>query len=256
MMMMRLRIVLFLPLAIAWALPVAAMPDDPDARAPRSAAADLACAASEGGVPGCPPKAHSIAVAGSSGEYLRGYLRRAAAGADAARPRAPAIANDVDPIIHALREVTAAMGPDAGADVLIAFGSRPVREKPDRNPGKEPGTQAAGFPFGSLYDWSAPLSDIYRSAGARFDRALFNVVDPQRLIAWNTVTPQSVPEVPMARGDRPGLLGPALSYSRADASPENAPGDPAPRPVKQKRAIVYMERGRTTVMVVEDKEPK
>jgi len=261
-------------LALAWILPAWAIPDDREARAPRWATADLACAASAGRVPGCSNKVSAIAPA-SGGELLRGYLRRAAAAGaptrnagatgqapaqgahPAALPRAPAKADDLSPVVHALHEVTAAMGLDAGADVLLAFASRPVMETPDGERVEAAPRIAAGFPFDALLGWGASLSSAYRSAGARFDHVLFNAIDPPRLTAWNNVTPESVPERTAARPAIAGALtGPALESAYLLGKAGAAQGDAGAGPVKKKRTIIYMERGRTTVMTVQDPPPK
>jgi hypothetical protein len=262
----RLRGAVFL-LAFVWVLPARALPDDREARAPRWAAADLACAASDALVPGCRDKAYNAVELGNSGELLRGYLRRAAQGARQtpsstasaqARPTAQtgALAKDDDLtlVIHALCEVVAAMGLDARADILLAFASRPVAGAPagdhlDR-------AQLAGFPFGVLLGWSTTLSGIYQSAGARFDQVLFNTIDPQRLVAWNSITPESARESATVRAPTGSLGGPGIEspylWGRAAADLAAKAGEPGEKAARKKRTIIYMERGRTTVMTVDD----
>ena len=104
----------------------------------------------------------------------------------------------------------------------------------------------------SLWTLSGALPGSYRSSGARFDHVLFHAIDPERLLAWNVVTPESVPEhvarAPVVRS--PGDLG-AL-WGVQSVGPERKPGEPNDKAVKNRRTIVYMQKGKTVVMTIEE----
>ena len=274
------RQVMFALLALAWTLPVRALPSDPDARAPVWATADLACAAAAAPMPACRDKANAVAVSGNGGELLRGYLRRAIAGA--ARPlptptsagaghvtakganrtaasNAAEKADALSPVTRGLREVIAAMGLYEGAEVLLALaGGRAPMASPGIDRLAQSKEMAAGFPFDTLSGWSEPLSGIHKSAGAHFDQVLFSAIDPQRQIAWNAVRPESAPDRATAQAAAPGSLNEALAGALA------GPGGKLPdlarmpdgKPVPKRRTIIYMRRGRTDVMTIQEPQSK
>ena len=168
-------------------------------------------------------------------------------------------ADDLTPVIHGLREIIAAMGLDPRSDVLLAFASRPSDGASGGERGERAPALAAGFPFGVLLGWSASLSDIYQSTGARFDQVLFNAVDPQRLVAWNNVTPDSVPERSTAKAGTAGSLGPGIDapYLLSGPAPgDKKPGEKGDKAERRKRTIIYMQRDRTTVMTIDEPAKK
>src|SRR6185369_5223229 len=104
---------------------------------------------------------------------------------------------------------------------------------------------------------------IYQGEGARFDHVLFHAIDPARLLAWNVVTPESAPESAPERaarapglipgGSRPGELGATTALlASPEAWRERKPGEPNDKAAKQTRTIVYMQKGRTVVMTLQD----
>jgi hypothetical protein len=270
-------------LVLAWMSSAWALPDDRDARAPRWAAADLACATSDGTVPGCPGKANPASMLGTGGELLREYLKRRPGDAAAARqapssiaagparaesaqrsslPPAPPQGDEVTPVIFALRELIAAIGVEPNADTLLAFAGRAAAGAPGGE-GLERARKVAAAPsFGALFAWSQSLPAIYQSTGARFNHVLFNAIDARRLIAWNCVTPESAPERPAGGAPIVGSLDgigpdPDWRYRRVGPQIGSEPDDAADKPpVKKRRVIVYMQSGRTTVMTVEDPPAK
>ena len=275
--------------ALAWIPDADAVAEDRDARARRWATTDLACAKPGAPVPSCGDQ-HAPARMSSGGDLVNGYVTRALAATAAARsslpasapgkrpsqkasgtlPAAPVKIDDYLPMAHALREAVGALGRNVGAEVTLAFVDRPITAADDGERLARVRAMPATFPFIALLPFSASLSGIYRSDGARFDHVLFHAIDPERLIAWNVVRPESAPERAGHAPARPSLgdLGaiPPLSGAPLGMKPplwgvpaagtERKFGEPDDGNVKKRRTIIYMEKGRTVVMTVEDPPSK
>jgi hypothetical protein len=283
----KLRSALLGLVALAWMTHAYAVPEDRDARASRWATTDLACAASSAPVPGCGGQGTQGRTA-SGEELTSGYVARAVAAAAAARfasaaraapgngssqkrsttpPRAPTKADDYLPIVHALRETIGALGSNADDEILLAFIARPAAAQTDGERPRPVRETSAAFPFVALSPFSASLSGIYQGDGARFDHVLFHAIDPARLLAWNVFTPESAPEPAPERaarlpgglipgGPMPSELGPNTAlWGLPEAWPERKSGEPNDKAAKKKRVIVYMQKGRTVVMTLEDPAP-
>jgi hypothetical protein len=146
--------------------------------------------------------------------------------------------------VDALREAIAAVGGAGGSGVALAFAGNAFAA--DRQEGRtEPADIEGSFAFQALAGWDAMLARAHRTAGDRFGEILYAARDKGGLSAWSGTRAAEASEA-QSLARRPAGVGALESF--VGGQTESAQSET--------RTIVYLNKGKASVMVVRNPAAK